>query len=304
MKSKIAVIFFLPLVFYIRLFSQETYFRYAPAESQTLNVTVVLSSDMYPYKEALKGLEKKLDLPVYSTVLTPDTQILPKSDITITFGQKAAMVRGSGKIIKSLLPYYKKEIDCPQDNCYIVSMSPSPKEIIAKVLMLQPKASRLGFIFSQDAADVNFKELEREAAKKSIEIKPAKIWSEEDVPNELRKLGNSLDALIVPFDPVVIGNFSFETIKDFSLGNRIPLYVFSEKLLEKGASVSIGYSFEDIGQACAETASKLISGERVEKISFPSREPYVAVNPETAAKTGVFVLDRYGDRIRYYEVKK
>jgi ABC-type uncharacterized transport system substrate-binding protein len=168
-------------------------------------------------------------------------------------------------------------------------MTPSPKTLFASLRALQPGLKRLAVVWKSEFYGTEYLPLLREAGKAiGIEIQSVEIGEDADIPDQLRALYGRVDAIWMPPDPLVISESNFLMFRDFSLSNRVPLYMPIPSLAERGATASVGVSFRAVGRASARVAKEALAGGELPALSFT--EPAETVlNLGSAAKVGLAV---------------
>lgn len=211
-------------------------------------ILAILSSDLKPYSEAFQGFQSEMEVPVPSIILnSSDPPNLNNSEIIVAFGGKAIStpIPKGKKIIGCLAPGFLFDFD---PNKIIVVTSPSPEVLVQRILDITPNIKRLGVLWNSEAFKDDVDEVNRIGKNYGLNIVSTRNESIEQLPSQLRSLINNIDALWIPPDPKLITAETFLALKDFSTSSKIPLYVPTSGLVEKGAFASISPSFKEIGK--------------------------------------------------------
>jgi putative tryptophan/tyrosine transport system substrate-binding protein len=138
------------------------------------------------------------------------------------------------------------------------------KNQIAAFRLVNPKGVRIGVLFSPDHTGETVAEAEKAAGLLRIALVPRSVVGDRDVPGKLRELlaGDTIDALWIPADPVLLTEASRRYILAETLKAGKPVYTFSSSLVQEGALVSNGPDYVSIGEQVGELVNRLASGER------------------------------------------
>ena len=261
----------------------------AARASAAPQIQAVLSADTKPYQEAWEGFRSEAgETAAMDVVGVPDTDgSFESARVIVAFGSKAALkeYRTGRKLIIAMAPSVSTR---GRGEVLRVAMTPSPRALLSSLRALQPGLKSLAVIWKSEFYGEQYLPLLREAGKAiGIEIKSVEVGDEGDIPDLMRSLYGRADALWLPPDPLVISEANFLLFRDFSLSNRVPLYVPIPSLAERGATASVGVGFRAIGRAAGRVAKQALAGD-APSLSFP--EPAETVlNGGSAAKVGLTI---------------
>ena len=158
------------------------------------------------------------------------------------------------------------------------------KNQIAAFRLVNPKGVRIGVLFSPDTGEA-VAEAEKAAGILRIALVPRSVAGDRDVPGKLRELlaGDTIDALWIPADPVLLTEASRRYILAETLKAGKPVYTFSSSLVQEGALVSNGPDYVSIGEQVGELVNRLASGERG-RIEMLVPRAELVINRRIAAK--------------------
>jgi hypothetical protein len=256
------------------------------------SIRAVLSADSRPYQEAWEGFQEELgSAAVMNIAGAPgnDPSAYTES-VIVAFGSKAALEeypRGA-KLIMVMAPAVggRRRGKGPVPH---VAMTPSPKILLASLRALQPGLKRLAVVWKSEFYGAEYQALLLEAGKAlGIEIRSVEVGESENIPDQLRSLYARVDAVWMPPDPLVINESNFLMFRDFSLSNRVPLYVPVPSLAELGATASVAVSFRAVGRASAHAALQALSGGELPTLTFAEHAETV-LNGASAAKVGLAI---------------
>lgn len=245
----------------------------AGGEPGQSRVIAVLSADMAPYREALSGLRKELgtEIPVF---ILPSRlpKLTTRTQVVVAFGQKALQIDypESVAVVNALAPGLNNRDHLRKAGISVhISMTPPADRIISKLAALQPGLKSLGVLWAEESLDFSVPALTAAAEKAGISLHAFRAAGPDDVPDTLRSINTRLDAMWLPLDPALLTAQSFGVIKEYSLGNNLPLYVPTEKLVSSGATASVSASFADIGRTAAGAVKTILAMEKTAGILYP-----------------------------------
>lgn len=159
------------------------------------------------------------------------------------------------------------------------------KNQIAAFRLVNPKGVRIGVLFSPDHTGELVAEAEKAAGLLRIVLVPRSIAGDRDVPGKLRELlaGDTIDALWIPPDPVLLTEASRRYILAETLKAGKPVYTISSSLVQEGALVSNGPDYVSIGELVGELVNRLASGER-DRIEMLVPRAELVINRRIAGK--------------------
>jgi putative ABC transport system substrate-binding protein len=157
---------------------------------------------------------------------------------------------------------------------------------LAAFRLVNPRAVRIGAIYSEANTGPQIAEALKAAAVVRLNLVAKPVASERDVPEALRGLlkgGEAMDALWIPPDPILLGDESRRYIFAETLKAGKPVYSFSAALVAEGALASNGPDMGSIGDQAGELVNRLAAGEkgRIEML-IPRAE--LVVNKKIADK--------------------
>lgn len=248
------------------------------------DIVIVLSSDSAPYVEALRGFTEKLGRPSPTYNLAHEEPVIPETTrVIVAIGGRAALhAYPSGRIlVYCLAPGIKRNADEYNGSLYNIYMSPNDRIAVAKFKELQPALKRIAVLWSSPLAKDYIRDKTGVAETLGVEIVSDNIHQADELPDHLRALRGTVDAIWLPPDAALVTRQNFTTIRGFALANGIPFYAPSEGLVEQGALASVTPSFNELGALAAETALKASLGQATLHDIFPEAT-HVALNLTTA----------------------
>jgi putative tryptophan/tyrosine transport system substrate-binding protein len=255
------------------------------------SVRAVLSADSRPYQDMWEGFREELGRDAAVSVAgAPGSGDVGPARVVVTFGTGAALQEypGSVKVIMAMAPSVEGRRR-GKGLAPHIAMTPDPRILLSNLRMLQPGLKRLALVWKSEFYGAQYLTLLRDAGKGAgVEITSVEIGDAADIPDQLRALYGRVDAIWMPPDALVMSESTFLVFRDYSLSNRIPLYVPIPSLADHGATASVGVSFRDLGRAAARRAKQALDGDEQTELSFA--EPAETVlNLGSATKVGLAV---------------
>ena len=139
------------------------------------------------------------------------------------------------------------------------------KNQLAAFRLVNPRGVKIGVIYNDANVGRLVEEAQKAAAVVRLNIVARPVASEKDVPEALRSLlksGEAVDALWIPPDPVLLGDESRRYVLAETLKAGKPVYSFSSALVSEGALVSNGPDLASIGEQAGELVNRIAAGEK------------------------------------------
>jgi len=279
--------------------------------AEQAKVAIVLSSDIEPYRIALRGFddyfkEKKMTLSVSEYNLQKEDASAvfskiknEKPNIILTVGTKATK-EAKDKI--NDIPIIFSMILDPSEftgpKATGVSLKIPPEMEIKILKSIIPKVKKIGVIYSKESqADVNKATLSCQSL--NLELVSTKVESEEQVPKAIRDIIKNIDALFMIADSVVYTKNSTQDILLTTLREGIPVFGISPQYVKAGAVFCLSCDYEDIGKQTGEIALKVLSGTSPSDIpvNYP-RKTLLFLNLVTAQRIGIEIPKEIFDKAK------
>jgi putative ABC transport system substrate-binding protein len=263
-------------------------------------ILVVQNYKIKPYEEALKGFKssccKRINNPVYHELESSGNIVeavrRTHPELILAIGMEAL---AKAIIIKSIPIVYVMVLN-PQTlvhgekNITGVSMNISPEKHFSVLHKLLPTIKTIGVIYDPRRNGTYIKKALYFAKTEGIELIAKEVNSPKEVPEALENLRGKVDLLWILPDITVITPETTDFLLLFSLQNKIPIHVFSDKYLEMGAFSSLETNPFNMGEQAGEIAAKIFSGMDVPEIERTySTNPQLAVNLKVAKKLGLAI---------------
>jgi len=146
---------------------------------------------------------------------------------------------------------------------------------------------RLGML-SNSGHPAKVKDAIAQAAAQSFQLQAFSVESEKDVPQQLRSLLGSTDALLLIPDSTVLTTESIGFILETSLARRVPVIGFSPEFTRLGALLSLSVSYGEVGRETGLLAKRILDGDRkLPAKPLPIERLKITVNLKTARFLGI-----------------
>jgi putative ABC transport system substrate-binding protein len=212
-----------------------------------------------------------------------------EASLVVAVGLKAAL---AAKLeIVDIPIVYMMILDPSKHNLTATNMTGTLLEIPAdrqfKILRaFLPDLRRVGML-SNSGNQAKLKDTVAQAAAQSFQLHAFPVDSEKDVPQQLRALLGSADALLLVPDSTVLTNESIGFILETSLAKRIPVIGFSPEFTRLGALLSLSVSYGEVGRETGLLAKRILDGDRkLPAKPIPIERLKITVNLKTARFLG------------------
>ena len=271
------------------------------SESVALEIAILKSSSIGAYEQAIEGF--KAAGPSGTIYAEYDMQgdldqgkklakkiRASEASLVVAVGLKAAL---AAKLeIVDVPIVYMMILDPSKHNLSASNMTGTLLEIPAerqfKILRaFLPNLHRLG-ILSNSGNFAKLKDFSAQAAANAFQLQEFPVESEKDVPQQLRSLLGSSDALWLVPDSTVLTNESIGFILETSLARRVPVIGFSPEFTRLGALLSLSVSYGEVGRETGLLAKRILDGDRkLPAKPIPIERLKITVNLKTARFLGI-----------------
>ena len=271
------------------------------AESLAAEIAILKSSTISAYDQAITGFKSTGPSGMIYTEydlqgdLDQGRKLARKiraseTSLVVAVGLKAAL---AAKLeIVDIPIVYMMILDPSKHNLTAPNMTGTLLEIPAerqfKILRaFLPNLRRLG-ILSNGGNLSKLKDTAAQAAAQSFQLQEFPVDSEKEVPQQLRALLGSTDALLLVPDSTVLTNESIGFILETSLARRVPVIGFSPEFTRLGALISLSVSYGEVGRETGLLAKRILDGDRrLPAKPIPIERLKITVNLKTARFLGI-----------------
>ncbi|HET9844973.1 MAG TPA: ABC transporter substrate-binding protein [Nitrospira sp.] len=271
-------------------------------QSVAAEIAILKSSGISAYDQAITGLKSTAPSgAIYSEYdvqgdLEQGRKLAKKirasdASLVVAVGLKAAL---AAKLeIVDIPIVYMMILDPSKHNLAAPNMTGTLLEIPAerqfKILRaFLPGLRRLGMLSKVGSNQAKLKDTIAQAAAQSFQLQEFPVESEKAVPQQLRSLLSSNDALLLVPDSTVLTNESVGFILETSLAKRVPVIGFSPEFTRLGALLSLSVSYGEVGRETGLLAKRILEGDRkLPGKAVPVERLKVTVNLKTARFLGI-----------------
>jgi len=271
--------------------------RVAQAES----VCVVMSKNIPPYIEALKGIKtviksdiKRINLDGKREKGGEAVNIILKSDckVVVPIGSLALDVV---RIQITDLPIVYSMVASPSPaveqakNIAGVNIEPSPKDLLASLKRLLPNISKVGLVYNPVNASRFASAAEKAAKQLGVGLELRQAGDMRSMAEAVKSLMPKVDAMLMAPDPTTSNRKAFEFLLLECFRRGIPLIGLSKKHVRDGALFSFDIHYNEIGRKTGKLVKK-VQQERevVTGLRLSSHGPLV-INLKTAKRLGLHI---------------
>ncbi|MBF0344790.1 MAG: hypothetical protein HQL06_11230 [Nitrospirae bacterium] len=278
--------------------------------SDQYNVVVVESSGFKAYEEVLSGFMSTCNCNV-KKVVTLDQNKIGAGVLDEIQSLKPKMVFAIGSSALELLSVIN---DIPV--VYTMVHNPKPKleekkniigvtinvpyeKQLSTITKIFPKVKRIGILYNPNNAIIT-KSLSKafnSAASLGITLIEGKVQNSKEVVDTVDTMDGHVEAVWLIPDMLVASPELIEYIILYSIKYKIPVFSFTDKHLDLGASLSISTLPADLGIQAGEIA-RLTVYEGITPNSFINEAKYatVMINKVVASKMGFVIGDNYKNK--------
>lgn len=274
-------------------------------------VVVVKSREVEPYEIALKSLRRTLREKGYDPII--GEYLLPEGSKE-RYALVADIRRRDPRLIVTLgssaTSHISKAVkDTPVAFCmvlnplasgFIRSMSASGNNLTGASLdipipvqfealrSIVPFVRKVGVIYNPQETESVVQEARKAAKEMGLELVSIAINREEKVPEALRALDKSVDALWSVADSTIFSSGSMEFILLHTLRNRIPFMGLSPAFVKAGALIALDADYREVGAQCGELTIKVLMGGQPSSLPITTpQKATVHINLKTAETIGL-----------------
>lgn len=287
----------------------------SPVTSQALEVAIIKSRDIKPYRVVSDGFRMIIEASIIEYDMEGDMdkgkEITEKikadrPDLILAIGTKAALV--AYQDIKNV-PIVFVMVSRPEvygligENITGVSLNIPSYDQLKIMKSVLPGIKNVGIIYNPKISGEIVAIAEKEASRLDLELITGKVNSVKDIPQIIRRLKGSIDALWMVMDETVVDPKALKHIQLFTMRNKIPFMGLSVRFVQDGALFALTSDYQDMGRQASEMANRIILGESTSDIPISSPEKLMLVlNLKTAKIIDVnFPPDVISTAVRIYE---
>ena len=269
--------------------------------SEAYEITVLKSSDIKPYNDALAGFKSVCECNLNELTIGESNHddlmsriIQQKPDAVLAVGMDALRHAAEIKDIPVIYTMVPNPFSVTSDRKNIsgVSMFISPARQLDAILEIFPNSKRIGIIYDPKNMHPSVHEAQNVARSKGFELVLRKAARPGEVPALIDSMKDRIDVLWMLPDTTVINPETVKLMLLFSFQNRVPVLTFSKKYVEMGAVAALNIDPFDLGVQAGEIAKKLFLEKNVRTpIRVDARKTVLIINKKIAGKMGVKIRE-------------
>lgn len=141
-----------------------------------------------------------------------------------------------------------------------VSEAVPPDALMAQVHLFAPDVERIGMVLHSENSDAGVAEAIAAAERAGFELKVLRVTRERDVKGAFTRLHDTVDAVWLVPDPVVVTPENFRFVREESRRIGLPVIANSEVLVQAGALMCVAPDYSVVGEQAAQLALEILSG--------------------------------------------
>ncbi len=296
-----------------------------PAFSHSpVTVVAVLSRDVAPYREALRGFEEVLkgsgrayrvsEIAMDTTRLDEDGLVAKlrdrHPDLILTVGSTATRVivervHDIPVVFSLVLPSSGngtlEGLMQSRENVTGASMEIPYETQFAKLKEVLPFAKRLGVLYDPQVTGPIVDSAAQTARGMGLELVSIPVSTASEVIAGAETLAGQVDVIWSVADSTVFSPQGLRQMLLVTLRKRVPFVGLSPSFVKAGALLAFSVDYEDVGRQSGESAMRILSGEEPAKIPMTvPRSVSLSVNMNTAKQIQVRIQDDIKDKAELF----
>jgi putative ABC transport system substrate-binding protein len=280
-----------------------------------LKIAVVLSRDVAPYREAVRGFEDVLKesrrsykLHEFTTdgVAAARGTLIEKirarePDLILTVGSAATSlisdeIHDLPIVFSMVMPSSGSRslhaLREARPNLTGTSMEIPVRTQFIKLKEVLPSVKRIGVLYNPAVSGPLVEEATAAADALGLELVPLAVTSETGVLEKTKTLAEDVDVLWSVTDSTVFSHQGLRHILLETLRNRIPFVGLSPSFVKAGALLAISTDYRDLGRQAGEQSLRILTGEEMSLIPMTvPRQLSLSINMNTAKQIKVQIPD-------------
>jgi putative ABC transport system substrate-binding protein len=151
-----------------------------------------------------------------------------------------------------------------------------------------PTTRKLGILYDPSKTSSKVKDAESQANANEFQLQRFPVNSEKEMPQQLRALLSTAEALWLMPDSTVLTDESIRFILESALAQHVPVIGFSPEFTRLGALLSLSVNYGEVGRETGLLAKRILDGERLLPLNpVPIERLRITVNLKTARIFGM-----------------
>ena len=275
---------------------------FAEPRAAALEIAVMKSSGIEAYEQAIEGFKATAPSGAIYTEydlqsdLEQGKKVVRKirasdASLVLAVGLKAALaakleIVDVPVVYMMILDPAKHNLTAPNMTGTLLEISPDRQFKLIHGFL--PHLRRLGVLSYARSGSSKNKDAAAQASAQSLQLQEFFVESEKEVPQQLRALLSSTEALWLIPDSTVLTTESIGFILETSLARRIPVIGFSPEFTRLGALLSLSVAYGEVGRETGLLAKRILDGDRkLPAKPVPIERLKITVNLKTAKFLGI-----------------
>jgi putative ABC transport system substrate-binding protein len=271
-------------------------FLVLPAFSEAGVIAALKSAAIKPYDEAIEGFEQSCDCDLRQVTLSENGRsealdqirdMNPSAIFAVGLDalNLAREVRGI-PLIYSMVPQSPAAALAPT-TASGVSMYVSPEKFVSAMLEVFPNAKRIGVTYDARHSEAFIREADDACRARGVTLVARKTSRPEDFPSLIDGMKDKIDLFWMVPDATVVNPESVKYLLLFSFRNRVPVFAFSRKYVEMGATAGLYAAPRDMGFQAGQIARKILAGKNGSPVRVDVGKTVLVINRKIAGKLGI-----------------
>lgn len=266
------------------------------AAEPKVKLSVLVAQTTAPYQRALAGFKRAWDGPVQTHVLEFEDDAVArvraeKPGIVLAVGvkaAKAAQALGDVPVVYCMVLEPKANgVGAP--HVVGVPLEIPPQVQLGELKRVLPGAQRVGLVYNPTRFGADLEAAHAAATRLGLTLHAEPASSTAQFPEALKKLLPKVQALWLVADPTVVTQETFRLMLESASANRLPLLVFNDEFVRRGALLAVSPDFEGAGIEAARIARELAEGKKPAEVAPGQARWNLVLNLATAKALGVNV---------------
>jgi len=257
-------------------------------------VSALVAQNTAPYQRALSAFKRAWDGPVQTHVLEFEDDAVARvraeaPALVLAVGvkaAKAAQALGDVPVVYCMvLEPRANGVGAP--HVIGVPLEIPPMVQLSELKRTLPATQRVGVIYNPARSGRELEEAQVAAGKLGLVLHAEPASSAAQFPEALKKLLPKVQALWLIADPTVVTQDTFRLMLESASANRLPLLVFNDEFVRRGALLAVSPDFEGAGLEAARLAQDLAAGKKPSEIAPAQARWTLVLNLGTAKALGI-----------------
>jgi putative ABC transport system substrate-binding protein len=274
---------------------------FSPAVAQAVDVVVVKSRDLAAYDKAVAGFKETFKGSVSVVVMqgrlsdsanlaSAVREAQPKAILAVGLRAANALRAEISDIpIVFCLAAHPSQNKLRAANVTGVDLEPTIKDQLRNFKEVAPRIKKLGVIYDAKRSARMVEEAKAAAVELGITLITRSVEERKDVPSALKEILNEADSLWLIRDVTVVTRELFNHTLLLQAEKKLPILVYSDQFVRKGAVCSFSASYPNQGKKAAQVVQAILDGANPGEMPVQTPEGTLFINVGSAAKADVIV---------------